>query len=174
MSAQLPIPAADSPASDSHRGWVITWDYGFYTATSPDYDASWEGEEDGWVDNGQRVTARTRDGVISEIDNWFEENPAADTQEYQPLVWQITVDELGYQAIHETDEGGRPGDLVAEVFGDGAELIVNAPRLRRALLQLLTIAGTPVTDRQEAVFTEVRAVLRDTGAYDPLPAQSPA
>lgn len=56
-----------------YRGWAITWDYGHYTATGPDYDASYEGEEDGWVDNGHRVSARTRDGLIEEIDAWFEE-----------------------------------------------------------------------------------------------------
>jgi hypothetical protein len=59
-------------ANDFHRGWSITWDYGFYTATSPDYDASYEGEEDGWVDNGQRVQARTRDDLIIEIDAYLE------------------------------------------------------------------------------------------------------
>ena len=57
---------------DQHRGWAISWDYGQFTATGPDYDASWEGEEDGWVDNGHRVFARTRDELIAEIDDWFE------------------------------------------------------------------------------------------------------
>jgi hypothetical protein len=56
---------------------VIDWDYGYFTATGPDYEASYEGEEDGWVSNGQRVTARTRDGVIAEIDNWFDEQGAS-------------------------------------------------------------------------------------------------
>lgn len=60
-------------ATDHHRGWAVTWDYGFYTATGPNYDASWEGEEDGWVDNGHRVTARTREALIEEVDAWFEE-----------------------------------------------------------------------------------------------------
>lgn len=69
-------PADDSPPPDQHRGWTITWDYGHYTATGPDYDASWEGEEDGWVDNGHRVSSRTREGVIEEIDTWIEERPA--------------------------------------------------------------------------------------------------
>ena len=61
-----------TPPERLHRGWEITWDYGFYTATGPDYDASYEGEEDGWIDNGHRVSARTRDGLIEEIDAWFE------------------------------------------------------------------------------------------------------
>lgn len=68
-------PAADSPAPDQHRGWTITWDYGHFTATGPNYDASYEGPEDGWVDNGHIVTARTRDDLIAEIDAWFEEHP---------------------------------------------------------------------------------------------------
>jgi hypothetical protein len=56
------------------RGWAVTWDYGYYTATSPDYDASYEGPEDGWVDNGLRVTGRTLDDLHSEVDGWFEDN----------------------------------------------------------------------------------------------------
>lgn len=58
----------------AYRGWVISWDYGEYCATGPDYDASWEGEEDGWIDNGHRVFSRTREGIIDEIDAWYEEN----------------------------------------------------------------------------------------------------
>jgi hypothetical protein len=58
----------------TYRGWAITWDYGYYTATSPNYDASYEGEEDGWQDNGQRVTARTLDDLHCEVDGWFEDN----------------------------------------------------------------------------------------------------
>lgn len=69
-------PAADSPPGDSHRGWSITWGYGYFTATSPNYDASYEGPEDGWVDNGERVSARTREGVIEEIDAWIAEHGA--------------------------------------------------------------------------------------------------
>lgn len=74
------VTQAVTPKPDAYRGWAITWDYGFYTGTGPDYDASYEGEEDGWVDNGQRVSARTREGVIEEIDAWFAERelPPAD------------------------------------------------------------------------------------------------
>ncbi len=86
------------------------------------------------------------------------------TGEYQSDVWQIVTDTLGYESIYETNEDGGPGDLVAHVFGDNAALIVAAPRLRKALQSLLVIAGTPVTDRQEAVFAEVRAVLAETAA----------
>lgn len=51
-----------------YRGWTIAWDYGRYTATGPNYDASWEGEEDGWVDNGEHVESRTLEGIYAEID----------------------------------------------------------------------------------------------------------
>lgn len=66
--------AGSPPAKDTYRGWSISWDYGEYSATGPDYDASWEGEEDGWVDNGQRVFARTYHSVCAEVDAWIEEH----------------------------------------------------------------------------------------------------
>lgn len=81
---------------------------------------------------------------------------------YQPLVWQIVTDELGYGSIHETDEDGKPGDLVADVFGDHASLLLSAPRLRFALIDLLAIAGTPITERQQAIFAEARRAIRDS------------
>lgn len=62
-------------ARDDYRGWSIDWDYGRFTATGPNYDASWEGEEDGWVASGGRVEARTREALIEEIDDWIEEHP---------------------------------------------------------------------------------------------------
>lgn len=58
-----------------YRGWSIDWDYGRFTATGPNYDASWEGEEDGWVASGGSVEERTREGLIAEIDAWIEEHP---------------------------------------------------------------------------------------------------
>lgn len=60
-------------APDSYRGWSISFDYGYFNAFGPNYDASWEGEEDGWVGNGEHVTARTREGLIEEIDARLEE-----------------------------------------------------------------------------------------------------
>jgi len=59
--------------ADTYRGWSISWDYGYWNATGPNYDASWEGEEDGWVSNGEHVTARTREGLIEEIDAFEQE-----------------------------------------------------------------------------------------------------
>lgn len=86
------------------------------------------------------------------------------TGEYQPLDWQIVRNDLGFESIHETDEDGAPGDLVAHVLGDHAPLVVAAPRLRSALMNLLAIAGSPITERQNAVFDEARAVIADTCA----------
>lgn len=70
-----------APKPDTYRGWTIHYDpppipiRDFdWRATGPNYDASWEGEEDGWVDNGEKAEARTRELLLIEIDNWFEEN----------------------------------------------------------------------------------------------------
>ena len=68
------VATEPTPPERLYRGWEITWDYGHFTATGPDYDASYEGEEDGWVDNGHRVTARTREALEQEVDAWFEEH----------------------------------------------------------------------------------------------------
>lgn len=84
---------------------------------------------------------------------------SASTGAYQSDAWQIVTDAKGFESIHETDEDGRPGDLVAHVFGDNAALVRAAPALARALRELLVIAGTPITARQEAVFANARAVL---------------
>lgn len=64
----------DSLLGDTYRGWSIRWDYGYYSAFSPNYDASWEGEENGWVDNGERVQGRTRAECEQEVDNYIEEH----------------------------------------------------------------------------------------------------
>jgi hypothetical protein len=68
---------------ESYRGWLVSYDpkpipiRDFdWTATGPDFDASWEGEEDGYVSSGGQVSAATRDELITEIDAWFEENLA--------------------------------------------------------------------------------------------------
>ena len=67
--------------TDNYRGWTISYDpppipiRDFdWQATGPNYDASYEGPEDGWVDNGEKAEARTRELLLVEIDNWFEEN----------------------------------------------------------------------------------------------------
>lgn len=56
-----------------YRGWDIGPDYVGWTATSPNYDASYEGPEDGWVDNGEKSWGRDRAECEAGIDEWFEE-----------------------------------------------------------------------------------------------------
>lgn len=72
--AQIRVSELVTPTE--YRGWTINWDYGQYSATGPNYDASYEGPEDGWVDNGERVFARTIDDLKAEVDAWFEERAA--------------------------------------------------------------------------------------------------
>ena len=60
---------------DTYRGWSISQgpdDY-FY-GTGPNYEASYEGPEDGWVDNGERCSGRTWEDLRGEIDEWIEEH----------------------------------------------------------------------------------------------------
>lgn len=61
--------------ADLYKGWTITtprWPVP-WTATGPNYDASWEGEEDGWVATGGHAFAQTREQLIVEIDNCIED-----------------------------------------------------------------------------------------------------
>lgn len=68
--------------ADTYRGWTIHYDPPpipirdcDWQATGPNYDASYE---DGcWIDNGEKASAATRELLIVEIDNWFEENEDA-------------------------------------------------------------------------------------------------
>lgn len=57
-----------------YRGWRIDAEFIGYSATGPDYDASYEGPEDGWVSNGQSVHGRTVQDVRELIDDYLEEN----------------------------------------------------------------------------------------------------
>ena len=63
---------------DAYRGWRITQecDDNFY-GWGPNYDASWEGEEDGYVDNGEKCIGRTWDELRDEIDTFIAEQAAA-------------------------------------------------------------------------------------------------
>lgn len=65
-----PPGVSEVVAPKEYRGWSISWDYGYFTATGPNYDASYEGEEDGWVDNGERCSARTWVDLKDEIDTF--------------------------------------------------------------------------------------------------------
>lgn len=57
---------------------------------------------------------------------------------YRADVWQFVISELGFEYIHETNEDGGPGDLVAEVYGDNASLIVAAPVMLAALRRVVS------------------------------------
>ena len=65
---------------DSYRGWSIEQgpDDQFY-GTGPNYDASYEGPEDGWVDNGERCSAPTWDALRDEIDEYLAEHAPANS-----------------------------------------------------------------------------------------------
>lgn len=56
-----------------YRGWRIDAEFIGYSATGPDYDASYEGPEDGWVSNGQSACGRTIREVKDAIDEWHDE-----------------------------------------------------------------------------------------------------
>lgn len=62
------------PARDTHRDWLIEQNWlGEWEATHPDYDPTPQFLYDGPSDN-RAVFAKTREGVIEEIDLWIEEN----------------------------------------------------------------------------------------------------
>jgi len=63
--------------TDTYRGWSISPAYFGWSAISPNYDASWEGEEDGYVDNGEKAWGRTRAECEAAVDEWFEERADA-------------------------------------------------------------------------------------------------
>lgn len=66
-----------SGSEADYRGWTVSqgrWPEPAWSATGPNYDASWEGEEDGWVASGGHVDAPTRDALVVEIDAWIEEH----------------------------------------------------------------------------------------------------
>lgn len=54
-----------------YRGWCIyrgSWPEPEWFALHPEYDASYEGEEDGWVDNGLSAHGDTYENLCIEID----------------------------------------------------------------------------------------------------------
>lgn len=63
-------------SGETYKGWAIDVDPVIgkvWFATSPNYDASWEGEEDGWVDNGEKVEANSYDALLEAIDDYLAE-----------------------------------------------------------------------------------------------------
>lgn len=61
---------------ETYRGWSIEPAYIGYAATHPDYDPTPVHADDGPSDN-RYVLAKTRAGLIVEIDHWLEENEDA-------------------------------------------------------------------------------------------------
>lgn len=58
----------------TYRGWNLDGlQYGYYTATHPDQDCSYEGPEDGWVCSHPTLQGRTPTDLEAEIDTWHEE-----------------------------------------------------------------------------------------------------
>ena len=73
-------PAELSRDQWTYRGWKIHFDMPpipsrdfDWTATGPNYDASYEGPEDGWVATGGQVHAATYEDLLVEIECAIEE-----------------------------------------------------------------------------------------------------
>ena len=58
--------------TNTYRGWHIGPAYHGWEASSPNFDASYEGPEDGWVSNGQSAWGRTRQECEDAVDEWLE------------------------------------------------------------------------------------------------------
>jgi len=72
LSPGRPLPAGRKV--NNYRGWEFDFEYGYHTAIHDNYDASWEGEEDGWVDNNLKLTERTLLDLIESIIAFEAEN----------------------------------------------------------------------------------------------------
>ncbi len=61
----------------TYKGWSIEVDPCMgrvWTATGPNYDASYEGPEDGWVSNGESVSANSYKDLLVEIEGYIDEH----------------------------------------------------------------------------------------------------
>lgn len=56
-----------------YRGWAVTIVPSGFLAISPDYEATYEGPEDGWVSNGLSAEAPTLKELHAEVDAIIEE-----------------------------------------------------------------------------------------------------
>ncbi len=85
--------------------------------------------------------------------------------DYQPLVWQIVTNEKGFQSLHETNEDGAPGDLIAHLFReDYAEALLALPEM---MATLKLIAATPAWGYPERWETTPARVRQLAGAALP-------
>jgi hypothetical protein len=68
-----------------YRGWTISQDdFGNgWTAYSENYDADYQCEEDGFVDNGEKVTGSSIEACCDEIDEWISEVEEAEAAEHR-------------------------------------------------------------------------------------------
>lgn len=60
----------------NYRGWKVyrgRWPEPQWLAVHPDYDASYEGPEDGWVDNGLKAHGDTYEDLCDLIDDLQDE-----------------------------------------------------------------------------------------------------
>ena len=67
---------AKTTASATYRGWNVRegrWPEPAWIAMHPNYGASYEGPEDGWVDNGLMADGVTYEHLCAEIDAIEEE-----------------------------------------------------------------------------------------------------
>ena len=55
--------------------WRICFEYGYWTAVHDDFEADWQGEEDGWVGNGLNTSGRTPADLAAEIECIIAEHP---------------------------------------------------------------------------------------------------
>jgi len=65
LAVSRPLPEGEKV--NTYRGWEFDFEYGYHTAIHENYDASWEGDEDGWVDNGLKLSERTLLGLLESI-----------------------------------------------------------------------------------------------------------
>jgi hypothetical protein len=63
-----PATTQAAPAQRVYRGWLMERTPAGLCATGPNYDASYEGPEDGWVSNGEQCFGTTWDELRDEID----------------------------------------------------------------------------------------------------------
>lgn len=73
LMTSSPNPTTQGVKADVYRGWSVGFEYGWFSAVHPEYEASYEGSEDGWVGSHPILSGRTREEMQAEVDAWFEE-----------------------------------------------------------------------------------------------------
>lgn len=76
-ASQVRATKAVAPDHLTYRDWRMDVDYGapawplVWSATHKNFDASYEGPEDGWVGSHPCFTAATQRDLIEQIDCWY-------------------------------------------------------------------------------------------------------